>query len=436
MEIHTIGGYEKVGKNMTAIEADGKIIIFDMGADMEKVIEHEENLEDMRTVEAIGSKVVPDDSEIKNNHREDVAAIVVGHGHQDHSLAISKLAGAYDCPIIGTPYTCDLIERFIRNDEENVNNEIVRMNPGETYQFSEELELEFVHITHSIPQSVISFLRTSDGNLVYSLDFKLDKEPTLGPTVDYDRLKELGEEGVRAYIVDCTRADEPGRTRSEARTREELEKILTKAYEDKRGVIVTTFSSHIARLNNIIEANKGRREIVMIGRSLREYTKDAEGRGLINLSGIRVVSYREEVENTLKEVSRNKENYLLVVTGNQGEPNAVLSRIARDEYPYSIGDGDVVVFSSVAIPTPTNELNRKYIERMISQKGAKVETDIHSHGHARKEGHRDMMQMLKPETVIPAHGGKEKKSACASLAREEGIESIQVSSNRGKLVLD
>ncbi|KXB00754.1 hypothetical protein AKJ40_00580 [candidate division MSBL1 archaeon SCGC-AAA259M10] len=435
MEIHTIGGYEKVGGNMTAVEVNDEILILDMGADIEQIVELGENIEEMKTVEAIESNVVPDDSKVKKK-RDNVVGIVIGHGHQDHCRGIPKLAGAYDCPIITAPYTADIIERFIENDRENVTNEIIRMEPGEVLQISNEFELELVPITHSIPHSALTVLRTNEGNVIYSLDYKLDDNPTLGEPVNYDKLKELGEEGVKVYIVDCTRADEPGKTKSESQTRDQLREILSEAYSKGRGIIVTTFSSHIARLNNIIDANDGERKIVMLGRSLKEYTEDARKNGLIDLNGIEVGSYREEVENILKDVSRNKSDYLLVTTGNQGEPNAMLSRIASNEYPYSVGVEDLIIFSSVTIPTTINELNREYLKRKLKQEGAKLELDVHSHGHAMKEDHRQMLQMLQPEIVIPAHGGREKLSACAQLAREEGISSVRISQNGGVISLD
>lgn len=435
MKIHTIGGYEKVGSNMTAVEVNGKLTIFDMGADIERIVEQGENIEDMKTVEAIESKVVPEDSKIKDR-KEDVVGIVIGHGHQDHCRGVPKLAGVYDCPIIATPYTASIIERFLEEDREHVNNRIIRMEPGETFEISKDFELEFFPITHSIPQAALSVLRTSEGTVVYSLDFKLDENPTLGPSVNYEMLRDLGREGVKTYIVDSTRVDEPGKAKTERETKIELKKILNAAYENKRGVVVTTFSSHIARLNNIIEANNDRRQVVLLGRSLKEYTKDAEKNGLIDLSGVEVASWRENVEEVLKEVSSDKSGYLLVATGNQGEPNAMLSRIAHDEYPYSVRDGDIVIFSSVTIPTPINELNREHLKRNLRQAGAEIKLDVHSHGHAKEEDHRDMIQMLDPETVVPAHGGKEKLSTCARLAREEGVDSVQVSQNKGTISID
>ncbi len=432
MRIHTLGGYEKVGANMTGVEVNGKIVILDMGADIERIVEHGENIEDMKTVEAIETKVVPDDSKIKER-REDVEGIIIGHGHQDHCRGIPKLANAYDCPIITTPYTADIIERFIENDRENVKNDIIRLEPSGVFEISNDFELELVPMTHSIPQSALTVLRTSDGNLVYSLDFKLDDKPTLGDPVNYEKLRELGEEEIKTYIADCTRADKAGKTSTEFETKKELQKIISQAQDNKEGLIVTTFSSHIARLNNIIDANNWQREIVMLGRSLKEYTKDAEKNGLIDLSGIKIGSYRDEVEKILKEVSRNKSDYLLVTTGNQGEPNAMLSRIANKETPYQVGPRDLVVFSSVTIPTPVNELNREYLKRKLKQGGADLRVNVHSHGHAMREDHRKMIQMLDPDCIIPAHGGKEKLSSLASLAREEEVGMVRLANNGGEI---
>lgn len=435
MKIYTISGYEKVGGNMTAVETNGKIVIFDMGADIERVVRQDVRLEEMKTVEAIASGIVPNDSKIKRR-RKDVVAIVVGHGHQDHSRGIPKLAGAYDCPIIAAPYTADIIKRFIENDREHVKNRIVKMEAGETFQISKDCELEFVDMTHSIPHAVLSVLRTDEGTIIYSLDFKLDENPTLGKSVDYDKIRRLGEEGVKAYIADCTRTDESGRTKPEIDTKIELKNILSRSNYNREGIVITTFSSNIARLNNIIDANAGRRKIVLLGRSLKEYTEDAERNGLIDLSEVKVVSYQEEVEDTLEEISKNKAEYLLITTGNQGEPNAILSRIAGREYPFSIGEKDMVIFSSVTIPTPVNELNRENLKRNLVQQGADIEVDIHSHGHGKKEDQRNMIKMLAPEAVTPAHGGEGKLSSCARIAREEGVDSVLVSRNNGEIPLD
>jgi len=428
LKIHTIGGYEKVGGNMTAVEVDRKIVILDMGADVERLVEGKKSIDGMDRKDAIKAGIVPDDSVIERRSR-DVLAIVVGHGHHDHCRGVPKLARAYDCPVLATPFTASIIERVIRKDEGNVENDLIRIEPGETYQISKSFELEFIPITHSIPQSAVAVLRTSEGVVVYSPDFKLDEEPTLEDPVDYEKLEGLGEEGVKVYMVDCTRIDESGEARTEAEAKEELEDVLTEPCEEGRGVLLTTFSSHIARLKNIVEVNDGRRKVRMLGRSLKEYVGDADDLGLIDSSDFRALGHPTDIERILTKASEEKSEYLLVATGSQGEPNAVLPKIAEGDYPYSIDEEDLVVFSSDTIPTRINEMNRKTLEISLRRKGASIETEVHSHGHAKREDHRKMMQILQPEVVVPSHGGKEKLSSCARLARSEGAESVRISDN-------
>ncbi|MFP4005224.1 MAG: MBL fold metallo-hydrolase [Candidatus Hadarchaeia archaeon] len=435
MKIHTIGGYEKVGGNMTAVDVDDRIVIFDMGADIEKTKQSGKNWGTITRKEAIKMEAIPDDSELKQKKNE-VVAIVVGHGHQDHCLGIPKLADDYDCPIIATPYTISTIRRIVENDVEKVNNELVALNPGETYEIASDLELEFVPITHSIPQTVIPVLKTGEGLLVYSLDFKIDDEPTLGDPFDEIKFNELRREGIRALIVDCTRVDEPGVTSSESQVRDDLERVLDKTYNEETGAMITTFSSHIARIKNIIAANQGRRKIAALGRSLKEYLTDAEEHGLIDLSDIKITKNHFEIERLLSKASKNKSEYLLLVTGSQGEPNAILSRISRDEYPYNLEAGEVVIFSSSIIPTSTDVFNNSLLKRRLQKKGVKIENDVHSHGHGRRMDHLRLFRILDPETVIPAHGGKNKQSSCAELAREENIDSVLVSKNKETIFLD
>lgn len=421
MKIHTVSGYEEIGKNMTAIEVEGEVVLIDMGADMETVVEYEESMEEISTAEAIELGAAPDDSEIKEDLRGKVEAIVVSHGHLDHCLALPKLAGAYDCPIYATPFTAKVLDRIVEQDEEEVRNDIIPVNLGDSVKVSDSLDLEMVNITHSIPHTPLPVLHTPEGTVVYSLDFKLDEEPTLGKKPDYKRIRELGEEGVKAYIADSTRTDEEGRTKSERETAIELRNILNKADQENEGLIVSTFSSHIARVNNILDANAGRRRVALVGRSLKEYTQTADELGLIDLGRVdEVVSYRDEVEEFLQEASNNKEDWLIICTGHQGEPNAVLTRIATGEYEYEITEEDRVVFSSTTIPVPVNEANRYRVEKEMRERGARVEVDVHSHGHGMLEDQRDMIKMLKPDHIIPGHGTTEKLAACASLAMEEG----------------
>ncbi len=177
----------------------------------------------------------------------------------------------------------------------------------------------------------------------------------------------------------------------------------------------------MARLNNILDANAGRRKVALVGRSLKEYTQSADELGLIDTNRVdRIVSYRDEVEDFLQEASNNKEDWLIISTGHQGEPRAALTRIAKGEYEYDLNEKDRVIFSSTVIPVPVNEANRYKVERELRKRGTRVEVDVHSHGHGMREDQRDMIRMLEPDNIIPAHGTTEKLAATASLAIEEG----------------
>ncbi|MFB6265981.1 MAG: MBL fold metallo-hydrolase RNA specificity domain-containing protein, partial [Candidatus Nanohaloarchaea archaeon] len=329
--------------------------------------------------------------------------------------------------------TAKVVERLIEQDQEEVTNDVEVVNIGDRAEIGDNIEVEMVNITHSIPHTPLTVLHTSEGKIAYSLDFKLDEEPTLGGKPDYKRIRELGDEGIKAYLADSTRTDESGRTKSERETAIELRNIINKSYQENEGVIISTFSSHIARVKNILDANAGRRKVALVGRSLKEYTKSADELDLIDLNRVdEVVSYRDEVEEFLQKASNEKEDWLIVCTGHQGEPNAVLTRIARGEYHYDITEDDRVVFSSTVIPVPVNEANRYRVEKSLKERDARVEVDVHSHGHGKREDQRDMLRMLDPEHVIPAHGTTEKLAATASLAMEEGYmleENVHMTQN-------
>jgi len=349
MKVHTLGGYEEVGRNMTAVEAQGETVIFDMGFEMEEVINADGEVDQMTTNQTLKTGAIPKDKSIMDN---DVKAIVIGHGHLDHVGAIPKLAGAYDCPILCTPYTKKVIERILENDRKNIDNDVIAVEKGEEYTINDNLELEFIHVNHSIPQATLSLLKTPEGNVIYGNDMKIDYSPVIEETTDLERLKEAGEEGIKLMIPGTTRVDTPGRCRSEESVAVELEDVINSCYENGGAVIMTTFSSQISRLNTILDANNGRRKVAFLGRSLKEYTQSAEELGLIDLSQVEVVSYFDECQELMQKVSRDKENWLVVATGNQGEPGAQMDKIASGTYPFDFQKGDHVIFSSTVIPTP------------------------------------------------------------------------------------
>ncbi|KXB05152.1 hypothetical protein AKJ49_01400 [candidate division MSBL1 archaeon SCGC-AAA382A03] len=419
---------------MTAVEVCDELVILDIGADIERAKKKNKNFGDIDSDKAVEENIVPDDSNLRSR-KENVVAIIIGHGHQDHCLGVPKLADDYNCPIIATPYTVSVIQRLLDNDKEDITNDLISLESGESMEISNNIDLEFAPAAHSIPQTVLPILRTCEGTIVYSLDFKFDENPTLEESLNEDKLKNLSREGVKALIVDCTRADEPGKADSESSVKNELENILDKTYEKDKGVIITTFSSHIERVKNIIEANEERREVIMLGRSLKEYVKDAEKHSLIDPSDIKITNNPFEIEKLLAKASKNKSEYLLLTTGSQGEPNAILPRIAKNKYPYNFEKNEMVIFSSTTIPTQINRLNTSLLKRRLEKEGVEVKDEVHSHGHAKREDQRKLFRLLEPETIIPAHGGKDKQTSCATLAEEEKIK-IKISKNKKTISLD
>ncbi len=416
MKVHTLGGYEEVGRNMTAVEVHGETVIFDMGFEMEEVINSEGEVDQMTTNQTLETGAIPIDESIMD---KDVKAIIIGHGHMDHVGAIPKLAGAYDCPILCTPYTKKVIERVLDGDRKNINNPIIEVEKGVNHTISDKLELEFMHVNHSIPQATLSLLKTPEGQVVYGNDMKIDYSPVIEETTDLERLEQAGEEGVKLMIPGTTRVDAPGRCRSEKSVAVELEDVLNSCYENGGAVALTTFSSQISRLNTVLEANKGRRKVAFIGRSLKEYTKSAEELGLIDLSNVEVASYFNECEDLLRKIADEREEWLIVATGNQGEPGSQMDKLTTGAYPFQFQDNDHVIFSSQVIPTPLTQANRYSLEKKLKESGVRMYKEIHTSGHAMKEDHRDFIRLLQPENIVPSHGNIHKLGSYVELAREE-----------------
>lgn len=421
MKVYTLGGYEEVGKNMTAVEVDGEVVIFDMGFDMENVIDSEEPVDEMTTTQTLTTGAIPKDEKLYEKN-VDVKAIVIGHGHLDHVGAIPKLAGAYDAPIISTPFTKEIIDQAIHEDRKNIDNQLISLETGETHVISDEFSLEFMSINHSIPGSTLSLLNTSEGYVVYGNDMKIDRSPVLGETADTEKMKEIGGEGVKVLIPGTTTVDEEGRCKPEKAVKIELQDVIDSCYESGGAVVVTTFSSQIARLNSVLDANNGRRKVAFVGRSLKEYTKAAEERGYIDLSDVKVVSYYDECEKLMNQIQGEKEEWLVVATGNQGEPGAQLDKMASDQYPFSFAKNDHVIFSSRTIPTPVTEANRYNLEKKLKEKGVRLYKNVHTSGHAKKEDHRDFINLFEPENIVPSHGHIQKLGSYIELAREEGYK--------------
>ncbi len=259
IEVCTIGGFSEVGKNSTAIKIDDEVIILDMGLQMDNYIRYTEDREDISSKtypQLLKVDAVPDYKYIKK-WRELVKAIIPSHAHLDHIGAIPFAAPIFpNAPIICTPYTAAVLNSILYDDKIKIPNQIVQMNLNSTYKLSDKVSIEFVNATHSIPQAVIIVIHTPYGRLVYANDYKFDRQPTLGKKSDIKRLKEIGEEGVSLLIAESLYASEHKKMPSESVAREMLKDVMLGVNSESKAMIVTTFSSHIARLKSIIELGK------------------------------------------------------------------------------------------------------------------------------------------------------------------------------------
>lgn len=419
MEIISVGGYEEVGRNMTVVSIDGDSFVLDMGVRLDRVMVHEDtDLSKMDDRELVSRGIIPDTSVVRGN----VKAIILSHGHLDHIGAVSRLATNFPgAPIIGTPYTIELVKHEAKFTGEP-HNQLVALENGGSIRVSRDVEVEFIRVTHSIPHTAMCVLHTPEGILVYANDFKLDDTPTLGDPPDYGRMKELGNEGVKVLVVETLRAEKEGRTPSEVVAHKLVEDNLLKS-DPEKGLLVTTFSSHIARISGIVEiASRMGITPVLLGRSMEKYSTIAERLGIVEFpKDTRIYGDKKSVVKALRRiVKKGKEKFLPIVTGHQGEPDALLTKIANRSTPYIIEKGDQIIFSSDVIPNPINAANRYALETKLKWQGARLFKDTHVSGHASREDHRDLLRILQPENIIPCHGDLKIISSYVSLAEELG----------------
>jgi len=441
IEIYAVGGYNEVGKNCTAIKVDDEVIIVDLGIHLENYIKltEDEDLIDVDADKLIDVGAVPDVS-VLNKIKNKIKAIVISHAHLDHVGAVPYLANKFNCPIIGAPFTNEVLKAILKDDRIELNNEIKTLNSNSIFKLSKNIKIEFIHITHSTPHTSLVAIHTKYGIVLYANDFKLDYTPTLGKPPNFKRMKEIGKKGVIALVVESTYASDARKMPSEKVAKEMLGDVLLNTNNKNNLILVTTFSSHIARLKSIIEFGRRlNRKIIFMGRSLSKYVKAAEKCGIVKFSkDVEILRFGRQIEKKMKKVERDREKFLLVMTGHQGEPKSVLTRIARGDLKFKLLHEDNVIFSCKTIPTPTNIDNRQALENELKLLGVRIFKDIHQSGHAAREDLRDFINIVKPKKIVPAHGNKEMKEALANLAEEMGYKldkNVFLVKNGNKIVI-
>jgi len=445
MEILTIGGYEQVGKNMTAVKIKDDVFLFDMGLYLPVLVEQEEQdkqlkyTEDrLRSLGAIPNDLVLD----KYGWKDKVRAIIIGHAHLDHVGGVPYMAHRYPkADIFGTPFTIEVLEFLLKDEKNSLPNRRRKISLDSSYIVhgkSGDYKVEFITSTHSTLQTSMVALHTPEGIFLYTLDFKFDNHPIIGSPPNYRRLQELGKKGVKAIVVDALYSDNERKTASERVARNMVEDAILSVRDRRSALFVTTFSSHIARIKSIVEfSNKLHRKPVFLGRSLNKYTKCAEQVGLASFRRQAIVcTYKREVNSFLKKLNKNKGQYLIICTGHQAEPGAILDRVSNDETPFRFQSGDNVIFASSVIPTPINIQAREKMDKNLRKKGVRIQTDVHVSGHGGREDLRDLIEYTKPENIIPSHGTIQQISPLIDLASEMGYklgETSHLSSN-GRLL--
>jgi len=427
VKIHTVGGYSEVGKNMTVLETGDDSFIFDEGFFLPAIVsldEKERNEFTYTEKRLLNIGAVPDDRVIQKI-RHKVRAQFIGHAHLDHVGAIPFLSDKYNAPIYGTPFTNEVLDSLLRDNDLLLRNKIKSIQPNTSFFIkgkNKSYKAEFLNITHSTPQTSMIAVHTDKGVVLYANDFKLDDNPVLGLKPNYKRLRELAREGIYAFIVDSLYAGSDRKTPSEKIARHLLEEVLLTIQNRNAGIIVTTFSSHIARLKSIVEFGKKLgREVIFLGRSLNKYSTAAQEVGIASfLKSVRISSYRRQKEKSMTIAQKNKRKYLIVCTGHQGEPGSVLERISKNQLPLKVEKDDNIIFSSSVIPTKVTQENFAKMEARLKKKKARIFRDVHVSGHAGREDLRDIINLLNPQHIIPAHGGFDKTKAMAELCRELG----------------
>jgi len=431
MEICTIGGYEYVGNNMTAVKIGEDVFIFDSGVNIPSLIDMQgaESVrvyseKQLRKYNAIPNDLVLD----KIGWSDKVKAIFIGHAHLDHVGAVPWIAYRYPNAIIyGTPFTTALLEVIAEDDKILLKNKVVTVKENSSVKIkgtSGNYEINFIHATHSTIQCSFLGLSTPEGGIFYALDFKMDDHPVIGNPPDYEKIKHIGKQGVKVLIVNSLYSKSKGRTESESIARQKLEEAMSTIKDRNSAFFVSTFSSHIIRLNSIIEFGlKTGREIVVLGRSMEKYIRcSIKAKQCPFQDKIKIAKYRGHVNSTLKKIEKERGKYLVICTGHQAEEGSILDRIVKGETDFKFRNGDNLIFSSKIIPVEENLEARRRMDESLRKKGVLIKDNVHVSGHGSEEDIKMLIEMTKPEYIIPTHGTPEQETPAINIAESLGYK--------------
>ena len=413
VRVVALGGLGEVGRNMTVVEYDGRLLIVDCG-----VLFPEDHP---------GVDLILPDFEYIEGRLDDVEAIVLTHGHEDHIGAVPYLLRLKpDIPLIGSTLTLALIEAKLK--EHRITPYTMSVREGQREKLG-NFDCEFVAVNHSIPDALAVFVRTPGGTLLCTGDFKMDQLPLDGRITDLRAFARMGEEGVDLFLTDSTNAEVPGFTTPEKSITPAIEQVFQQA---ERRIIVACFSSHVHRVQQVLDAaQKHGRKVAMVGRSMVRNMGIAADLGYLHVPDGVLVDAKK-----LDKFEDNK--VVLICTGSQGEPMAALSRMANRDHNIDVGPGDTVLMASSLIPGNENAVYR--VINGLMRLGAKVvhkgNALVHVSGHASAGELLYCYNIVKPKNVLPIHGEWRHLEANGELAVATGVPREQVLLAENGVVVD
>ncbi len=401
IQLIPLGGVGEIGKNMFVLQYGKECIIMDAGLKFPD--------EAMLGVDI----VIPDISYLLEQDL-DILGVILTHGHEDHIGAIPYIIEELKAPIYGTRLTLGLLEaKFMENPVGDI--EMNEINPDQKLILSDNFKLDFFRTNHSIPDSVGVSVETPVGTVVYTSDFKFDQTPVDSKITDYHKLAELGRKGVVAALIDSTNADRPGYTFSEKEVGESINEIFRLS---RSRIILATFASNIHRIQQVIDAAVCYdRKVCVVGRSIVNSVDISSELGYLKIpKGLLI--------DTDKVSDFPAEKVALITTGSQGEPMSALTRISQSEHrQVQIQPGDTVIIA--ANPIPGNEkLVARTVNNLFQLKADviyKPVSGVHVSGHGSEEEIKLMLNMLRPEYIIPVHGEYRQQAKCSKIASKVGI---------------
>ena len=402
LKIIPLGGLDEIGKNMTVYECGGEIIVVDCGMAFPG--------DDMYGIDS----VIPDVSYLVQN-RARIRGLFITHGHEDHIGAIPYVLKQVNMPIFCTPFTAGLIKLKLEEHGLVKSTKLTTVDPGTTVRAG-KFQVEFIHVNHSIANSVAFAIHTKLGTVVHTGDFKIDSTPIDGNIIDLARFGELGKEGVLALLADSTNVERPGYTQSERVVGQTFMRQF-QGCEDR--IIVTTFASNVHRIQQVLDAAAAcGRKVAVTGRSMENIMKVSTELG-----------YMKVPKNTLMDITKiknqPKNKQVIVTTGSQGEEMSALYRMAFSTHKQvEVGPGDKVIISASAIPG--NEVTVSRVINELFRKGVKVVYDkadmLHVSGHACQEELKIIHALTKPRFFIPLHGEQRMLQIHKDVAMSMGME--------------